>query len=126
MKKQSVKWDDTFMTHPRGTSREAQVARVCRLLMLLRASAGAKQIRDELFPGRELSLARDLAVRAADEGVFEDAIKKTWGAAVAESALPVWNQWRARQATSHERLRALRRLIRLIDDIARFFPQEAS
>jgi L-fucose isomerase-like protein len=96
-----------------------------RLLDLLRHNLLVPDIRDELFPKRSVRHARDMIVRMAERPEFAAAICSTWGNDVGAAGVSAWRSWCDSRRTSRDRLRSLRRLVRLCDDVHAFISGDA-
>ncbi len=112
--------NDTSMTHPSSTSStpESDVGR--RLIDMLRHDLLVPDIRDELFPERSVRHARELIVRLAERPEFVAAIYATWGSDMGAAGVSAWRSWCGSRRSSRDRLRSLRRLVRLCDNIHAF------
>ena len=122
---QSLSDHDTSMTHPSSTSGTPEVDQAGRLIRMLRHNLLVPDIRDELFPTRSARQARALIVRMAERPEFAAAICATWGNDVGAAGVSAWRSWCGSRRTSRDRLRSLRRLVRLCDDIHAFISGDA-
>lgn len=125
MHTQSLSDHDTSMTHPSSTSGTPEIDPGRRLLDLLRHNLLVPDIRDELFPKRSVRHARDMIVRMAERPEFAAAICATWGNDVGAAVVSAWRSWCGSRRTSRDRLRSLRRLVRLCDDVHAFISGDA-
>jgi hypothetical protein len=123
MNSQAFNDNDTSMTHLSSGLMDEQIDYGVHLIDLLRTNAQIHAIKEMVFPGQPLDDVRRLAVQTASFDVFPHAIEQMWGTHIKDLALPLWEQWRSRPGLSRDRLRSLRRLIRLIDQIEKLFPE---
>jgi len=125
MNSQTLNARDRSVTDASPNTRQAMVDQAGRLIRMLQRNALVPDIRDELFPTRSARQARDLIVRMAERPEFAAAICTTWGNDVGAAGVSAWRSWCGSRRTSRDRLRSLRRLVRLCDDIHAFISGDA-
>ena len=127
MRTSTVIGNDTSMTHPSLATfdtLQADQEKARQLISCLYLNDAVPQMRQHIALPADNKQARKRVLAIAKTDVFGQTWRLSVQSALAPTVDAIWQAWKQQRGTDRERMRRLRRLFRLINELRDCFPME--